>query len=121
MIDFSVRQISFLSSDDYNPSKLQAIARHFQIGNSRACLFCLYYIYDLEGYQGPKWKADEPKQVKSVFLPFLPQQLTKAEAMAKGLGINLGELCKRAIYETSKQLEYGKLDSYHPKVIEFFK
>ena len=121
MIDYSVRQISFLTSDDYNPAKLQAIAKHFQIGNSRACLFCLAYIYDLEGYKGPKWTAGEPKTVKSVFLPFRPQQLTKAEAVAKGLGINLGELCKRAIYETSKQMENGKLNPYHPRVIKFFK
>lgn len=121
MIDYSVRQISFLSSDDYNPAKLQAIAEHFQIGNSRACLFCLYYVYGLEGYHGPKWTVDSPKIVKTIFLPFQPQQLTKAEATAKGLGINLGELCKRAIYEVSKQFECGKLDSYHPRVKEFFK
>lgn len=120
MIEYSVRQISFLSSDEYNPAKLQAIAKHFQIGNSRACLFCLQYVYGLESYKGPKWTAEEPKTVKSVFLPFQPQQLVKAESMAKSLGINLGELCKRAIYETSKQLEEGKLDTYHPRVTKFF-
>lgn len=121
MIDFSIRQITFLPSDDYNPAKLQAIAEHFQIGNSRACLFCLHFMYGLEGYSGPKWTAGNPKQVRSVFLHFKPQQLTKAEAMAKGLGINLGELCKRAIYEVSRQLEDGKIDQYHPKVVTFFK
>lgn len=120
-IKYSLRQIHFKEDDKFNPENLQKIAQHFRVGNSRACQFCLFFVYDLESHQEVfNYMTESPKLVKKLFLAFKPQQLTKAEAKAHNLGINLGELCKRAILEVADLMDTGEFEDYHPKVLKFF-
>ena len=119
-IQYSIRQIHFKDDDTFNPEKLQRIAQHFKVGNSRACQFCLFFIYDLESHHEELHMTENPRTVKKLFLTFKPQQLTKAEAHAASFGTNLGELCKRAIFEVSQLMETNKFEEYHPKVLKFF-
>lgn len=120
MIKYSIRQIRFLSSDDCNPRNLQIIASKFKIGNSRACHFALYYVYGLNGKDIKAVPRHSPNQSHSLFLYFEPQQMTKAESMAKSLGISFSELCKRAISTISNMIETDKLKNSDFKVNQFF-
>jgi len=118
-MDHIIRQIHF--RDEFNPKKLQFIAQHFQVGNSRACAFCLYYIYDLQSFMVGKISREHSTASKTIFMHFTQGQINKANKKAASYGISFGELCKRAILEVSTLIEKEKMEPYHPKVLEFFK
>lgn len=120
MIQYSIRQIRFLASDECNPKNLQTIANKFKVGNSRACHFALYYVYGLNGKDIKAVPRHSPNQSYSLFLYFEPQQMTKAESMAQSLGISFSELCKRAISSVSNMIETNKLKDTDSKVSQFF-
>ena len=118
---YSIRQLRFKTSDNYNPANLKRIAEHFKVGNARACMFSIYYVYGLEGHDIPKNRIEKTNEAHNLSLYFKPQQLTKAESMASSYGISLLELCKRAILEVSNLIYKGEIEGYEPKVLKFFK
>lgn len=117
---YSIRQLRFKPSDKYNPANLKRIAEHFKIGNARACMFALYYVYGLEGHEVPKNNIQKTTEAHNLSLYFKPQQLTKAEALAASYGISLLELCKRAILEVSALIDADRIEGYEPRVLKFF-
>ena len=120
-IIYSIRQLRFKTSDNYNPANLKRIAEHFQVGNARACMFSIFYVYGLEGHAIPKNRIERTHEAHNLTLYFKPQQLTKAESMASSYGISLLELCKRAILEVSNLISKGEIEGYEPMVLQFFK
>lgn len=119
-INYSIRQLRFKPNDSYNPSNLKRIAEHFQIGNARACMFALFFIYGLEGHEVPKNIIHKTTEAHNLSLYFKPHQLTKAEGTAASYGISLLELCKRAILEVSDLIINEKIEPYEPRVLKFF-
>ena len=120
-IIYSIRQLRFKTSDNYNPANLKRIAEHFQVGNARACMFSIFYVYGLEGHDIPKNRIERTHEAHNLTLYFKPPQLTKAESMASSYGISLLELCKRAILEVSNLISKGEIEGYEPMVLQFFK
>jgi|LNAP01.1.fsa_nt_gb hypothetical protein len=119
-IQYSIRQLRFKPSDNYNPVNLKFIAEHFKVGNARACMFALFYVYGLEGHEIPKNKIEKTTEAHNLSLFFKPQQLTKAEALAASYGISLLELCKRAILEVANLIRRDEIKGYEPRVLKFF-
>jgi hypothetical protein len=117
---YSIRQLRFKPSDNYNPGNLKYVAEHFKVGNARACMFSLFYVYGLEGHEIPKNKIEKTTEAHNLSLFFKPQQLVKAEALATSYGISLLELCKRAILEVSNLIKQDQIKGYEPRVLKFF-
>lgn len=119
-IQYSIRQLRFKNSDNYNPANLKFIAENFKVGNARACMFALFYVYGLEGHDIPKNRIEKTTEAHNICLYFKPQQLVKAESLATSYGISLLELCKRAILEVFNKLKKDEIKGYEPRVLKFF-
>lgn len=116
-----IKQVNLGKHTDYNSKILKSIAQHFEVSNSKAAYFALYWIHEIEGnkcLEPHKWRA---KAVKTVFLEFTDENYELVSALMRIHGVSFPELCKRSFLEVHKQIINNQIEPYHPKVLEFFK
>ena len=115
------RQLRIGFKDEFTPAKLLTVAHYFGISNANACLFCLNWQYDVNGIPFRNQAEMTAPSSNFLFLHFTKEQLTRAEDIARGYGISLLQLAKRAIKDTAESIEDKTFEPYHPKVLAYFR